>query len=377
MKKVALIQNRLQPGGRLQVMLSMIKVLNDLNIVPDVLTLTANIKQENLARLYGTEPLRFTIKEIGFDFKMPFEWNILYFNLVVNRYLKSYDLIINHNNTSYLLNSSINLISYVHFSRKARNLSKLNSIHFPEDKKKSILDLKKDPLRVASLLYRFDNRIVDKNLQVANSNFSKEYILKYYPDLRDVQVLYPPVNLTFTSKPKEPNTVVSLGRFARDKRQLEQIKIAEKLPEFKFDIVGFVNERKYFSECIKYIKKNKIKNVYLHSNLQKNEVHEILGKAEFFIHSLRNEPFGITTVQGIESSCIPIVHNSGGQLEVVPMDELRYESMEEAVNKFRRLGKRNESEKKKIVRSLQKYIQTFDSEEFCKKFKIILNEKLK
>ena len=130
--KVAIIQNRLQRGGRLQVMIYMIKVLNDEGITPDILTLSSRISDDDIKSSYFSGKLKFNIKEVSKDFKMPFEWNILYFNYVINKYLYKYDLIINNNNTSYLLNKNLNLLSYTHFPRKARNLSAKKKYSFPK-----------------------------------------------------------------------------------------------------------------------------------------------------------------------------------------------------------------------------------------------------
>ena len=71
---------------------------------------------------------------------------------------------------------------------------------------------------------------------------------------------------------------------------------------------------------------SKLTNVHLIADASEEERNNLLTSAAFFIHSLREEPFGITTVQGIGAGCIPIVHNSGGQKEVVPYEELRYEN---------------------------------------------------
>ena len=46
--KVAIIQNRLQRGGRLQVMIYMIKVLSDEGITPDILTLSSRISDDDI-----------------------------------------------------------------------------------------------------------------------------------------------------------------------------------------------------------------------------------------------------------------------------------------------------------------------------------------
>ena len=377
MYKVAIIQNRLQRGGRLQVMIYMIKVLNDEGITPDILTLSSRISDDDIKSSYFSGKLRFNIKEVSKDFKMPFEWNILYFNYVINKYLYKYDLIINNNNTSYLLNENLNLLSYTHFPRKARNLSAKKSIHFPNGPNKSMWDYKSDLFSLASKFYKRDNNQNKNELIIANSKYTKSQILKYYNVLsKKIDVIYPPVEENYVFNRKQKNQVVSLGRFSPDKRQLEQIMIAQKLHDYYFFIIGFVNSKEYFRSCSDYIKKNNIRNVKLIADATKKQMVDLLSSSNYFIHSLRNEPFGITTVQAIQNDVMPIVHNSGGQKEIVPFNELRYDNIKEALKVFSFLLKLPDNQKDIYIRKLKENIKNYNVNSFKSKLKKLIYKKL-
>jgi len=376
--KVSIIQNRLQRGGRLQVMIYMIQALNNKGIIPEIITLSSRISQNDIDKNYFTKKLKYKIVEIAKDFRMPFEWNILYFNLIVNKYLYKYDLVINNNNTSFFLKKSFNLISYTHFPRKARNLSLKRSIHFPNGPNKSLWDYKSDLFCISSMLYKKDTKISQNELIIANSNFTKSNILKFYdiePD--QIKVLYPPVvDKKYNIQNRNNNIVISIGRFSPDKRQLEQIRIAKKLNNYFFYLVGFVNSENYYKKCEDYIKLYNIKNVTLAPNASKDFLSDILMKSNYFIHSLRNEPFGITTVQAINNGLIPVVHNSGGQKEVVTFEELRYKNIQQAVDIFQKLLRLSDSEKDSYVYNLKKNTELFSTTIFLKKFEKILSEKI-
>ena len=377
MYKVAIIQNRLQRGGRLQVMIYMIKVLNDEGITPDILTLSSRISDDDIKSSYFSGKLRFNIKEVSKDFKMPFEWNILYFNYVINKYLYKYDLIINNNNTSYLLNENLNLLSYTHFPRKARNLSAKKSIHFPNGPNKSIWDYKSDLFSLASKFYKRDNNQNKNELIIANSKYTKSQILKYYNVLSEkIDVIYPPIEENYLFNRKQKNQVVSLGRFSPDKRQLEQIMIAQKLHDYYFFIIGFVNSKEYFRSCSDYIKKNNIRNVKLIADATKKQMVDLLSSSNYFIHSLRNEPFGITTVQAIQNDVMPIVHNSGGQKEIVPFNELRYDDIKGALKVFNYLLKLPDNQKDIYIRKLKENIKNYNVNSFKSKLKKLIYKKL-
>jgi glycogen synthase len=84
------------------------------------------------------------------------------------------------------------------------------------------------------------------------------------------------------------------------------------------------------------------------------------------MHNLRNEPFGISTVEAIAAGCVPIVHNSGGQREIVPFDDLRFNDKIEAVEKVKNLKNLNLAIK---IKKMQDRLWHYDTSEFYKKIK--------
>lgn len=366
---VAFIQNRIQPGGRFQVMAEMISVLNEFGIVPHILTFRSKLDRKSAQSFYNRS-LEFEIVEVGGQFPMPFEWNILWFNRKVNKYLDKFDLVINHNNTSFGLSCKAKVMSYVHFPRKYRLRSRIKNIHLPERGAPGFINFKSDFLNLASLYYRTDRKICKGEYSLANSEFSKESLLKTYPSLKseDVKVLYPPVEVKAAEVKNKSEQVVSLGRYSADKRQLEQIEIAAQIPELPFKLVGFKADAEYYDKCEKRIAELGLKNVELVTDASRDEVEQILASSTYFIHCVRNEPFGITTVQAIANGCIPVVHNSGGQREVVDIAELRFENPEGAVDILKRISS-NSSNVPTGVEQLPSKIDRFKTLTFRAQFK--------
>jgi glycosyltransferase involved in cell wall biosynthesis len=372
-KRVALIQNRLQFGGRFQVALHMIKVLNERGIVPDFLCFASRFTPQQARDKYGLE-VDFTIKKVASNYKVSFEWNILLFNKIIGKHVSGYDLVINHNNTSYLYKSASPTISYVHYPRKDRMLRQERSIHF-SGKKRSMFDVAHDAFKLAHYAYKRDNNILPNDVQVANSAFTREALLNVYPRLKQqVPVIYPPIDMIESSGvDKDPKLVVSLGRFSPDKRQDEQIEIAAKHPELKFAFMGFINSADFYAKCLEMVAKRQLNNVELLGDAPKEKVEDRLNKASFFIHSLRNEPFGITAVQAIQAGCIPLVHNSGGQKEVVPIEELRYEDAAEASTKLKGLAVLSEEKKKLMLQKLEVNAHKFSAGTFASEFNKLID----
>ena len=97
-----------------------------------------------------------------------------------------------------------------------------------------------------------------------------------------------------------------------------------------------------------------INNVLLYPNASKGKVQELLEASKYFLHFLEDEPFGITTVQAICFGCIPIVHNSGGQKEIVPYKELRFTDFNQIPEIINKIENMPETEINKIRKNLQK-----------------------
>jgi glycosyltransferase involved in cell wall biosynthesis len=360
--RVAFIQNRVQLGGRFQVTFEMTKVLNALGIVPDFYAYRFRLTEHDIQEHYGST-IKLSFKPIP-EPKLPFEWNITNFNRQVNKHLKEYDLVINSNNTSLGLEEDINLLSYVHYPRKARILRYWSW--------KSFFQFDRDPFLLNLILYNWHVKTGVNDLQVANSKFTAEEFENCY-HTRISEVLYPPVQTRVLIADKNPKQIISLGRFSPNKRQIEQIVMMRELPNHELFLVGFKNDLEYFNKCQKVIDTLWLTNVHLVPDAGEEERDKLLASSTFFIHSLRSEPFGITTVQGIAAGCIPIVHNSGGQTEIVEDEFLRYNNEAEIPEKINQLeGK----DLLAIRKKLQIHIKQYDAVSFRRQFKKILEAKI-
>jgi glycosyltransferase involved in cell wall biosynthesis len=379
-KRVAIIQNRVHKGGRLAVLVNIIKSLNNIGIEPQIVTFKTQISVNEIKNNYDVD-IKFSFREIKFNLPMPYKCNVAYFNLRLRHFVAEYDLFINSSNSSIFLPLNMNLISYIHFPQKARVFSKKQSIHFPEASDESVLSLEGITDAVLRPFYRNDRLDRNSELLLANSYFTRQAILQNYPETNEnnIQILYPPIKLNtqLPRQKKDYSLVVSTGRFSAIKRQLEQIKIAKQLPKFKFKLIGFKKPgSSYFDKCQKYIEQHKIKNVELIPNASYEKMQNILVEAGFFIHSNRNEPFGITSAQAINNGVIPIVHDSGGQREVVPIAELRYQKIADAVTLFGKLAAKKPQEHQKRLEKLFANLSSFDDKEFRKKMAEIVKQKL-
>ena len=368
--RIAIAKSRVYRGGVFQVVAHIVEICNELGVVPDIVTMRSDLAAKDVERNYG-ENVRLNFRKVLPNLRLPYEWHFLYFNVLARPVLRKYDLIINSSNTSFLSGSKNRTISYVHYPRKERVLSQSRDLHIPEGPAKSPLDIRRDPFFLARMLYRSDRGSYRGETVVANSLFTRSAVLRnYLLDESDVSVVYPPVEVprAVGSSDKCSNLVSTLGRFSPEKRQLEQIEIASRLPDLQFSVMGFTGNSRYFQACVDVVRSRGIANVTLLPDLSYSEAQGILRASTYFLHSVRNEPFGITSVQAIAAGAIPIVHDSGGQREIVPIGSLRYATIDQAVRLLDQLSK-EPARHEELRRGLVANAQNFSSAAFKARMK--------
>jgi len=214
---------------------------------------------------------------------------------------------------------------------------------------------------------------------IANSEFTKKRMFEVWRiKSSQIEVIYPPTVELKDITPKEVREkikrVISLGSFIPDKRQLDQITIARNFPHLEFCLVGKIASPSYFKQCQRELKKFAVHNVVLLSSLISEKVREKLRAADVFLHTKEDEHFGISTVEAIASGCIPLVHDSGGQREIVPIPELRFISSEEAIKNLALLINHDADTRYDYINALQQHIKKFTMNVFREKLLEILRK---
>ena len=373
MKKFAIVQNKISFGGRLDVIIAIAKYFNNKGMKPDILSFEArDINKKNIKKHYDMD-IDFNLKKIKRTIKLPHELDILAFNLKLRDFKNKYDFFINSNNTSFLM-PNLPIMSYVHFPRKYRLRSKYKSIHDKKNNRKKWLRSKRDFLhKLLQKFYFFNFNIQPKNLIVCNSEFTKSKFEEMYPNYeKKVKVIYPPVKIDNKDYYSKKNSVITLGRFSKNKGQIEQLEIAKKSPNTKFYIVGFAKkDNNYYNKCLEYKRDNNLMNVEIIRNASYTKKMKLLKESKIFLNTAKNEPFGITTVEAIMTGCLPIVYNSGGQREIVSLPELRFKNKQQAIKLINSITDINY---KKKIEYLQSHIKKFNIESFWNEFDKVYEE---
>jgi glycosyltransferase involved in cell wall biosynthesis len=370
--RVAICQSSIIAGGRLRVILDIVNVLNDLGITPDILTMHLKIPQEEFKQKYG-KAFQANIKLLPYIPRLPQEFEIAVFNVLLRHYARDYGLLINTNNSLFFLPRQKSVVSYVFFPRKRRIMADLADLHMPNSHISpwSRIGRHRAVLRP---LYRLNSPRPEHTV-VCMTEFTRAALLQAYPTLTDLPVIYPAVDITeFECENQDRDlSVITIGRFTPNKRQLEQIRLAARLPHIPFHIVGFVGNQRYYQQCVDYVENHHLNNVMLHPDMAFQDMISLLQQSRYFLHTLINEPFGLTAVQAIAAGCIPIVHDSGGQREVVIEPRLRYSEMEDIPEILAYLEGQSTAWTSKLTTRLQAHIRaSFHQAVFYQRMKPIL-----
>jgi glycosyltransferase involved in cell wall biosynthesis len=182
----------------------------------------------------------------------------------------------------------------------------------------------------------FRNRhfaVDDYTFMIANSKFTIKWLEKRW-DLEPTFLLYPPVEMATCQVSKE-KIILAVGQFEAGgtKKQIELIQAfrtlrgnyPEQLAGWRLVLVGSSVPRNPYLKTVQNLLKQDSKAIALKVNADLDEVKSLYAKASIFWHGCglgevnpqRFEHFGMATVEAMQSRCVPIVFNGGGQPEIV------------------------------------------------------------
>ena len=186
----------------------------------------------------------------------------------------------------------------------------------------------------------FDTNLSTYDKIVVYSNFVKKTVEKKYS--RDVEVLYPPIDVAPRSVTSKERIILSVGRFFtgwHSKKQLEMIQTFKQLcNDAKLDEAGWeyhlvggwwnVNGQQYGKMCEQEAKGYPI---FFHFSAPFETVTDLYRRSALFWHATgfdedenkypeKMEHFGMATAEAMSAGCVPIVVRKGGQREIVHHD---------------------------------------------------------
>ena len=211
-----------------------------------------------------------------------------------------------------------------------------------------------------------DNR---KKLIFANSKFTAAAVKAETGT--EPYVLYPPVASNIGLKATDfvnqrDNNVTTVARIYNGKN-LEIIPYIARLTrnEIFFTIVGLLDSEEFLASLQKLIKRLDVaKRVKILTNVKREQLQKILLNSKVYLHSAKNEHFGVSIVEAMSLGCMPVVHDSGGPTEFVP-SRFRFKIVEEAAKK---VEEAIDNWSPKQAREISQRTDRFNEKNFAKQF---------
>ncbi len=171
-------------------------------------------------------------------------------------------------------------------------------------------------------------------------------------------VVWPPArSRSLPSPPHDRSGFLFFSRLTPYKRAEAMLALANASPQLKVTIAGVAQDDIYLLHLREQIRNGNLSNVEIVENPTEEQVATLLTSHEFFVYPARWEHFGIVTVEAIQAGLLPLVHDTGGQKEIVPVAELRFQSDDDLIACAKRLMDMPVQKRQQLVLSLQHHVQ--------------------
>jgi glycosyltransferase involved in cell wall biosynthesis len=171
-----------------------------------------------------------------------------------------------------------------------------------------------------------------RNLSLANSAFVAGKIKQVYGT--NSEILYPPVPGSFPEVPwrERRSAAVAIGRMHPVKRWEMAVEIVELARSRGVDIgLTLINQPDQIDYGRKIAEMATGRPWFrLLAGITREELAVEVAHHRYGIHTMEDEHFGIAVAEMVRAGCIPLVHDSGGPVEIVGgHKELRFRTVEE------------------------------------------------
>ncbi len=180
-------------------------------------------------------------------------------------------------------------------------------------------------------------------------------------------VIWPPSrSRALPDPPGDRAGFLFLSRLVEPKRADAMITLAAAYPDEQVTIAGVVlgSSREYVNRLEGRISDQRLSNVEIIENPTEERVAELLTSHGVFVFPAPWEHFGIVTVEAIAAGLLPLVHDTGGQREIVPFENLRFSSEHQLIECAGRVLAMPQTERQQIVEQLRRHVDRGSPERY-------------
>jgi alpha-1,2-mannosyltransferase len=372
--RVGIISNSIETGGAQRVCLKMLEALKEAGYEVSLITLK---KPDwfTVERMFGSivKPDQ-EIVLLKWNFPAFDAYKPLFAAILIPSVAKKFklDLLINSQGDTLPVRANIIYVHYPTFSEYEHasiNLKYSRSLFW------------RIYIAPYKLIHRFFKKYLESGLIVTNGIYSKRAIKKHIG--KEPFVLTPPVgteafNAVASSLERE-NIVVTCGRYSPEKNYETMLRVAKDLSETDFKVVGSYSGEKssrYYKKLSSLKSNENLLNVSLLRDLSFCNLLELYSKSKVYLHTMKDEHFGIAIVEAMAAGLVPVVFKTGGPWEDILKTRqgyygFSYKNANEAANIIKMILS-NENLRKKISERNVIYVKNFSDTLFKEKFSRIV-----
>lgn len=185
---------------------------------------------------------------------------------------------------------------------------------------------------------------------------------------RRLPVIWPPVR----DRVQPENSIRSrregflfLSRLDRYKNPGTMLRIAQRFPDVPVTVAGATMGLSEEARRIQLAAaRSGLRNLTVVEDPTDDTISRLFESHSVFIFPARWEHFGIVTVEAIRAGLVPLVHDSGGQREIVPIAALRFRDEAELLEKAAELLSMAPAERSDLLEGLQRHVARGSAENY-------------
>ncbi len=207
---------------------------------------------------------------------------------------RPFDVIFSTQDPGYIPDMQLPVVQWGYFPK---------AFSFPQSLPKTI--------RVLPLRLHYERKISRIGLVLAISEYSKTHLDNQWR--RPSILAYPACNMV--SPVAKRNLIVTAARAVPEKRLDLFWTVARLCPQYEFAML--LTQEPHLMDYPSKLSKDAPDNGTVILNPPRDLYHRFLSEAKVYLHLMPGEHFGITIVEAMSASCVPVVHDSGGPREIV------------------------------------------------------------
>jgi len=189
-------------------------------------------------------------------------------------------------------------------------------------------------------LHHWQDSRISESFIVVISRYIGALVQDVYHSTHNEVLFPPPAALPAVESKDRRMAVLAIGRITRVKGWTELVSLVDKVRarghELGLTIVGFVEDPEYHRE-LELLRKTRADWFRLRADTSREELTAEIAEHEFGIHIMEGEHYGMGVAEMMLGGCLTLVHDSGGQVEIVTEPELRFTDLDDGAEKLSRL----------------------------------------